>query len=222
MKPLISRTPTLMISPTVKKKMDYLVSLSDKEISWHGFIQKKDENTYFWYDIILYPQYNTGATSTSDEDEYTEWLIRQMDFDNFEDMRIHGHSHVNMACTPSGTDNAFRRNIIANVKDGDFYFFLITNKKGDYTLELYDYESKICYETKDITLVVGTIEEFDKAKSWAEAAIRNNVRERNFQRCLTTSNPKSSSTPIDLKDKSTSSDAVQWEDPLQKFFAGLV
>lgn len=201
--------------------MDYLVSLTDKEIAWHGFIEKKDESTFFWYDIILYPQYNTGATSTSDDEEYTKWLIKQMDYDNFEDMRIHGHSHVTMPCHPSSVDTSFRKDILANLRDNDFYFFLIVNKKGEYSLELYDYASRFCYETNDIDLVIGTADEFAKAKSWAENAIKNNTKERNFQRCLTTSNHKNSSIPTSSKDQSTSSDAAPWEDPLQKYFAGL-
>lgn len=195
--------------------MDYLIALSNKEIAWHGFIKKFDNQTYLWYDIILYPQYNTGITSTSDEDEYTEWLIRQMNFDNFEEMRIHGHSHVNMGCTPSGTDEKFRQDLISNMKKDDFYFFIIANKRGEYDLELYDFKSNICYETKDITVQIGNPAELDKAHTWAQTAIKNNVRSN---KCSTTQRAKTSSTlrPV-RKKKYTSSVSELWEDPLQNF-----
>lgn len=212
-----------MISPTVKKKMDLLVKLSDKELAWHGFIDRKSESEFFWYDIILYPQYVTAATVTSEADEYAQWIIKQMEFDNFEDMRLHGHSHVNMGCTPSTVDTNYRKELIVNLTSEDYYIFIIVNKRGDYHVEIYDFKSGILFETSDITVIIGTPKDIEEAATWAETVIKNNIKEKfaqwtnyyGYQYPSTTSKAKNSSTPKNSKKKSTSSDAGLWEDPLQ-------
>ena len=151
MKPMSASKPTLIIKPLCYTKMRQLVLQSGDEIAWHGFV-KRDGMVFTLYDIIMYPQYNSAATTKSDEEEYSKWILRQYDFDNFCDMKMHGHSHVNMACSPSTTDMQFRENILKNLKKDSFYIFMIMNKQGSYTVELYDYITGMIYDTTDITI----------------------------------------------------------------------
>ena len=221
MKPMSASKPTLVIKPLCYTKMRQLVLQSGDEIAWHGFV-KRDGMVFTLYDIIMYPQYNSAATTKSDEEEYSKWILRQYDFDNFCDMKMHGHSHVNMACSPSTTDMQFRENILKNLKKDSFYIFMIMNKQGSYTVELYDYVTGMIYDTTDITIYTDDPELTKKAQEWASSAIKNNVREvpfrwkqfQNESSNSTTTNPKSSSTLRDARGRFISSARVQSEDSL--------
>lgn len=221
MKPMSASKPTLIIKPLCYTKMRQLVLQSGDELAWHGFI-KRDGMTFTLYDIIMYPQYNNAVTTKSDEEEYSKWILRQYDFDNFCDMKMHGHSHVNMACSPSTTDMQFRENILKNLKKDSFYIFMIMNKQGSYTIEIYDYVTGMIYDTTDITVYTDDPELTKKAQEWASTAIKNNVREvpfkwKQFQNEIsnsTTTSPKSSSTLRDARGRFISSARAQSEDSL--------
>lgn len=211
----LKQKPTLIINPLVKEKMNQLVSKSDKEVAWHGFV-KRDDMTFTWYDIILYPQHVSGASVVPDDDEYAEWIDKQAEFANFEEMRLHGHSHVNMACSPSGTDLEYRRNMVKQLRDDDFYIFLIINKKGSYTIEIYDKLNEIVFEEHDINIVVVDPRILEEADKWSTQVIKNNVKEIK-PKCLTTSKASSSSTQKKSTPKYTSSDVEPWEGPWSKY-----
>lgn len=221
MKPMSASKPTLIIKPLCYTKMRQLVLQSGDELAWHGFV-RRDGMTFTLYDIIMYPQYNNAVTTKSDEEEYSKWILRQYDFDNFCDMKMHGHSHVNMSCTPSGTDMQFRENILKNLKKDSFYIFMIMNKQGSYTIEIYDYVTGMIYDTTDITVYTDDPELTKKAQEWASTAIKNNVREvpfkwKQFQNEIsnsTTTSPKSSSTLRDARGRFISSARAQSEDSL--------
>lgn len=157
----------LVIELNAWMKMQALIDKCDKEIAWHGLVEK-DNNTYTIKDIVIFPQTVTGATVTSDETEYSLWLAQQPD-DVFNKLRFHGHSHVNMGVTPSGVDTAYQEDMIHNVQD--FYIFAIFNKKGDNWCTIYDVQDNIVYEDTDIELHIPTA----SAEAWAEAAIKEYV-----------------------------------------------
>ena len=221
MKPMNASKPTLIIKPLCYMKMRQLVLQSGDEIAWHGFV-KRDGMNFTLYDVIMYPQYNSAATTKSDEEEYSKWILRQYEFENFCDLKMHGHSHVNMGCSPSGTDMQFRENILKNLKKDSFYIFMIMNKQGSYTIELYDYVTKMIYDTSDITVYTDDPETTRKAQEWASTAIKNNVREvpftwkqyQNANSNSTTISPRSSLIPRDARGRFISSARVQSEDSL--------
>lgn len=224
MKPFkkIKKKPKLVISETVYNKMYQLVDQSSTEISWHGFIKRdeEDHSLYYWYDIIMFPQYNTGATTTTDDTEYAEWLNKQAEHKNFNDMRLHGHSHVRMSVTPSAVDMNYREALTANLSKGDFYIFCIFNKSEDLSLMLYDAEQEIIFEDKDIAWEIDS-KSMNAAAEWAAKVIQNNVKERK-KPCSTTSNPKTSSTPKpSKKDQYMLSELERWADPFASSYADL-
>lgn len=139
---------TLKITELAWKKITALVDECSKEIAWHGTVHK-DRNTYTIEDIIVFPQTVTGATVTTDETEYSMWLAQQTD-EVFNHLRFHGHSHVNMGVSPSGTDLTYQSDMLKNVKD--FYIYAIFNKKGANWCVIYDVEDNIVYEDSDIIL----------------------------------------------------------------------
>lgn len=215
--------PLVIFTEEAYTKMQKLVDYSKDEIAWHGFVQKspKYANTYLVYDILVYPQYVTAATVDPDEEEYAKWLGEVMDKynDEFNNMHFHGHSHVNMATTPSGTDRTFREELTVNLKKGDFYIFLITNKKEDINLEIYDKENDILFETKDIDWYVGDPEILVNSTTWAKEQITQNIKKEK-KKCSTTSNPWNSSTRKNAPNKYTASELEQWAPPYANYWYG--
>ena len=140
----------IRFKPSAYNKMRNLININDKEVGWHGTISRT-ANVFTIEDILLFPQEVTGAAVIPDATEYTTWLNEIPD-DTFNKMRFHGHSHVNMGVTPSGTDTTFQENITQNLED--FYVFIITNKAGAIWASIVDVVNNLIYETADITVKI--------------------------------------------------------------------
>ena len=152
-------------------KLQALVSNFSTEVQWHGLVERSNNNSYVIYDILVPPHVVTAATVTSDDDKHREWINALPD-DEFNALRFHGHSHVNMACQPSSTDMKYRTDLVTQLPKEDFYIFLIFNKKGEWTGEVYDFGANALYDTKHIDRVVDleteTLDDFiDYAKKQA-------------------------------------------------------
>ena len=129
--------------------MTHLVKIHDKEVAWHGVVERKPKNQYLVQDILIYPQTVTGVTVDADTEAYPQWLIENRDLIN--KMRLQGHSHVNMGVTPSSTDEQYYAELSAQVSD--FYIFIILNKSGTSYTRIYDFESGIEYESVPIKIL---------------------------------------------------------------------
>lgn len=150
--------------------MTHIVKVHDKEIAWHGVVERKPKNQYLVQDILIYPQTVTGVTVDADTDEYPQWLIENRDLIN--KMRLQGHSHVNMGVTPSSTDEQYYAELSAQVND--FYIFIILNKSGTSYTRLYDFENGVEYESVPVKILsklrIETekeIEKYVKTKTYA-------------------------------------------------------
>lgn len=147
--------PIINISAETYLKMLELINQSPVECSWHGLVRRAG-NEYFIYDVLVFPQINSGASTTTDEKEFAEWqtkLIMDPEFP-IEDLRMHGHSHVLMNVFSSGVDDQYQKDLITKVEDGDYYIFLIMNKKMEMCIFIYDFEQQIMFETSDITVKI--------------------------------------------------------------------
>lgn len=159
-------------------KMQELVHQSSKEIGWHGYITRGDqENTWVVYDIVVFPQTVTSMTVTPDADEFAKWQMERMKDESldFNEMKMHGHSHVNMNVSPSGTDTTYQEDILKNLREDDYYLFLIINKKGDIWAQLYDTKNWIRYDKTDLIIT----HEYD-ASAWAKRIIKENITEKKY------------------------------------------
>lgn len=173
------KLPKIYITAEAYVKMMELVRQSPIEISWHGLVKRDIEtNTYIIYDVLIFPQINSATTTTADEEGFAKWqmnLISDMDFP-LEDLRMHGHSHVNMNVFSSGVDDQYQEDLLHKVQDGDYYIFLIFNKKSEICALLYDYNQNILFETKDIFLdILGNSN--NELCTWASYAIQENCKE---------------------------------------------
>lgn len=162
--------PRIIISTRAGLKMSELVRNCTKEVGWHGFVEKTDENTYVITDIIVYPQTVTGTTVNTDELEYAQWLMK-LSTNEVKQMRFQGHSHVNMGCSPSSVDLDLYNKYLASLTNEDFYIFFICNKRGDVYALLYDLKTNTKYNTADIDIIKET-----DMSAWYEE-VKQNIKE---------------------------------------------
>lgn len=149
--------PTLAIPSDIYTKMFMYVDLSPVEIEWHGLVKRDKENQiYTIYDILMFPQENTSTHTDTDDEEYMKWLMGKMSESDFpmQDLRLHGHSHVNMNVFSSATDDTYQNDLIANIDDGDYYIFMILNKKREMFVLIYDFDQQILFSNKDIDIII--------------------------------------------------------------------
>jgi len=162
---------TVLFEEIAWLKMQTLIQEFDKEVAWHGIAKRGDDpeaNEYIISDILVYPQEITGTTVDAIEEEYSMWLVQQPD-EVFHNLRMQGHSHVNMGTTPSGTDNTMYSKILDQMSGDTFYIFMIWNKRGEKTIKIYDLQKNLLFETADCTVEIidgglGMQEFIDSAK----------------------------------------------------------
>ncbi|MCQ2968505.1 MAG: hypothetical protein MJ191_00010 [Clostridium sp.] len=164
-------------TPKAWLKMWSLVHTEPKEIGWHGTVQKIDKYNYIIKDILMYPQYTTGVTVQTDDVEYGNWLIKELDDDTLNSLRFHGHSHVNMATTPSGVDDAWYQQILDSLNKNDFYIFMIANKREEFFIEIYDLENNAIYEKKDID-IVALLDDDTSLQDWVATEKNKNIKQK--------------------------------------------
>lgn len=167
------KKPTIVISADLIYKMLTLVDESPTEISWHGFVHRNAEKQiYHIYDITLFPQINSACATNTDQTKYTEWLQKYITDpnSNFEDLRMHGHSHVNMDVFSSNVDDTYQQDLLKNCPENDYYIFFIMNKKHENCILLYDFTQQILFETDDITIEIISSDK-KPIRNWAKKNI---------------------------------------------------
>ena len=152
----IERTAEPRFTEIAWLKMQALIREYDKEVAWHGIAKRgenPDKDEYIISDILVYPQEVSGATVNTDQAEYQNWLF-QLENDVFNNLRMQGHSHVNMGVAPSAVDTTLYEGLLSQLDDTMFYIFLIWNKRGDKMVKIYDLEKNILFETSDVKISI--------------------------------------------------------------------
>lgn len=132
-------------------KQRTLVQECTQEVGWHGTVTRLSDSEFIIDEILVFPQIVSGTDVTPDETEYANWLMQFFTDDEdttIERMRFHGHSHVNMGVTPSGTDTNYQNNMLAHIRD--FYIFMILNKKSEMNVMIYDITNNTFYDKDDV------------------------------------------------------------------------
>lgn len=145
----------LYFTETAWMKMQYLIAVFGSECAWHGVVERhgEDKSEFIVKDILVYPQQVTGATVTTDQKEYEDWM-NDLDDETFNALKFHGHSHVNMGVTPSSVDNEHQRGIVSQLNDSQFYIFGIFNKSGNRWLKIFDMKRNVAFEKDDIEVKI--------------------------------------------------------------------
>lgn len=121
-------------------KMRLYVDLCSEEIGWLGYVKKLSNNKGFLVEDVFLVKQEVHSTTTelSPEaiNEYFTGLDEQGQVKFLNECRIWGHSHVNMSTGPSGQDDTQGKELSQDCED--YYIRLITNKRDEYNLTIYD------------------------------------------------------------------------------------
>lgn len=149
--------PMVIFSDKAYVKMLYLIMNYATEVAWHGIVNRTNDDTFIIEDVIIYPQHVTGATVTTDDVEYSNWLSNQPD-EIFEKIRFQAHSHVRMGVNPSSVDLNQQESIVRQLEEQDFYIFAILNKDMKINMWIYDMVKNAKYDSQDIDIHFGSVE----------------------------------------------------------------
>lgn len=153
----ITRKAKLYFTDLAWTKMQTLIKEFDKEVAWHGVAVRGDDGTkdeYYITDILVYPQEVSGASVEMDTAKYATWIMENADDDRFSHIGMQGHSHVNMAVTPSSVDLTHQEAILDQLTDDMFYVFMIWNKRGERNIKIYDLAKNVLFETADVDVEI--------------------------------------------------------------------
>lgn len=146
------RKATLYFTEKAWIKMTTLLREFSTEVAWHGVATRGDDESrdeYFIHDIIVYPQEVTGGTVNTDQEKYQEWLYSLSD-EEFDNLRMQGHSHVNMSTSPSSVDLQHQEKLLDQLEGDMFYIFMIWNKSLSKDIRIYDMKKNVLFETADV------------------------------------------------------------------------
>lgn len=147
---------TVYLSSIAFAKMNSLIQQFNDEVAWHGVVHRDEQNPSIFHitDILVYPQVVTGATVNTDQEAYQTWLY-SFDDDVFNNIRMQGHSHVNMGVSPSGVDTTHQEKILEQISDDDYYIFMIWNKRYEHFVRIFDLKNNTLYDTADVDVYIG-------------------------------------------------------------------
>ena len=136
--------------------MKILVMGYTTEVQWHGTVERTGEASWLIKDILNFPHTVSAAHVESDLDAFNEWED-QLPIETQKEIRFHGHSHVNMGVNPSGDDMTFRYSRVSMMPEASedfdpYYIFMILNKKGELSCQIYDKANNALYDTDDIDI----------------------------------------------------------------------
>lgn len=151
------KKPTIYLTAKAYIEIATLVNKTSTEISWNGFVIRGKNKDYLVKEITVPPQKVTGSTTETDDDLYMEWFAELFtkNPEKADMLKYHGHSHVSMGVSPSGTDTGYRDKILEDmVNKDDFYLFSIHNKSGSMHWQIFDRKYNRFYDNDDITVEI--------------------------------------------------------------------
>lgn len=172
-KPLKGFVPKLYIYDEALNKMNEYIEQCELEIGWLG-CAKRVENNFLITDVFLFKQEVHSATTEITTEGLSEFAMELMENDQehgmeiWNNLRVWGHSHVDMATSPSGQDEKQIDVFMEN--DNDFFIRLIGNKQGHLRVDIYDFKIGVQYSELEYNVL------YDKEKDEKIRTISNQIR----------------------------------------------
>lgn len=176
----------LYILPEARQKMEIYCDLSTGEIGWLGFVKDLGENGFLIEDVALLKQEVHSTTTEITPEGLLEFWGNTAPEDQLK-IKLWGHSHVNMGVSPSGQDN----DQMEYFKDGNPWFIrLITNKKREYHIDIYDYENGIQVHMDQSDLIT-----YNPKANELKKAIEDEIKEKVSEKKTTYNPPAKTEKP---------------------------
>jgi len=192
----------ISFDPIAYLKMEMLIKNYTTEVAWHFVVERRDNAEYaaeyHIADTLHFPQKVTGCHFEQDDEKYQDWKFNSLDDYEFNNLRGHGHSHVNMPVSPSPTDENYQKDMVEAYND--FYLFVIWNKSGDRNVWIYDIEHNVLFETGDVDIIINS-DEIDLNKFLDDS--RRNTSYMGYSTQLSKYNKKKTATVTSITSKSS-------------------
>ena len=148
--------PKVFIEIKALNKMNEYIRQSNDEIGWLGTATKKNNN-YTIHDVFLFEQEvhsTTTEITVEGLNNFSMEILKERDGINiWNNMKLWGHSHVNISTSPSGQDDKQMEIFTQNAND--FFIRIIGNKKGSMKIDIWDYDKGIIYENLEYDINFG-------------------------------------------------------------------
>lgn len=183
------QVPDVFITLECKKKVEYIVAKSAKEVGWMGIVEKGNyidtktgepipgNHFLILKDCYVPKQEVSGATCDIDPEGISDYANILMDADQDPTTMLWwGHSHVNMGVGPSGTDMETFKEHVENLDEGQYFVMTIHNKKKEFRCNVY-IGNGVYAEGVPIEL------DFDDSeiKAQVEQQLEENVRSKSYE-----------------------------------------
>ena len=137
------KVPEVRYTPYVHKVIQHIVAHQPQEIGWLGLV---DKTAYGYLVTDLYiPEQTVSAAETDIDQDAMAALAIEIDEAGLDPSKLlyWGHSHVNMAVSPSHQDE---QQIASFVENSPFFIRGIYNKYGDSKVDVYDKQSNTIFQ----------------------------------------------------------------------------
>lgn len=168
--------PRILIEYNALLKMHQIVQTCSAEVGWLGSVEIND-GAYVITDVYLLKQKVTGTTTDLDENALSDLLynILESDPEKYNTIKLWGHSHVNMPCVPSGTDDSTFKEYYV---DNPFFIRLIANKKEEMRIDIAIKEDGVIYKKVPWEVIypfsiIEAMDTYDEVLKLLEAAEAN-------------------------------------------------
>lgn len=183
--------PKVVIDHKLNRKMELIIDIIDTEVGWYGLVEWQKPDIFKVKDIYLLKQEVTGTFTEIDamalcdlEDELEKKGLLKEEHLDTTGLYLWGHSHVNMAPTPSGTDTDTMKKICERSKP-PFFIRLIQNKKGDRTVTLYVEDKNSLVQDYALIYDVPWVETEDLGEEDVRDDLKKEIKEKVTCRPLT-------------------------------------
>lgn len=154
----VKQTPKVIFTTKAIKQLCLFMSSTHaqtKEFLFLGYVTKQNGD-FLIEDFFLVPQEKCSATyCETDDNKYPDWIAKNVPINKRKQLRIHGHSHVNMMTAPSGTDDTQLLRLIDEVDD--YFIQLIINHNMNYKVNIWLKEENIIIEDPELYIKINNL-----------------------------------------------------------------
>jgi hypothetical protein len=121
----------VILSSLAHLKIKYYINSVNTEISGVGLVEKRDGNL-FVPDVFLFKQKVTGAETKLDVKSVTDFALEKLNIPDFpvENLKLWWHSHVDMGCFWSGTDESTIDGLDLDLKEENWWLSMVCTRDG--------------------------------------------------------------------------------------------
>ena len=151
--------PSVFYTPAAYQTINYIIQKSSLEIGWLGLVEVIKNDNYLIYDIIV-PEQEVSGAETDITPETLAFTIAQLisEDKNPNHLRYWGHSHVNMAVSPSHQDEEEFQEFLDPAQISDFFIRGIYNKHGHCKVDIADIADNRLYQCVQNSIQVQPME----------------------------------------------------------------